>query len=89
MQVLGFAPSRRGMALGARMSALGQKQTSRHLQPMSPLLSKADIANYFKALAEIVTGDDLPAPANVSAITHVRREMARPVCKVPMLGRSY
>jgi hypothetical protein len=30
--------------IGRRMSALGQKQTSRHLQPMSALPPKADIA---------------------------------------------
>src|SRR6516165_936805 len=40
---LGFRAMPEGMALGARMSALGQKQTSAHVHVMSALPPKADI----------------------------------------------
>jgi hypothetical protein len=42
---MGFGVSLHGSNLGSLMSALGQKQTSRHLQPMSALPPKADIAD--------------------------------------------
>src|SRR6516225_5936515 len=43
---MGFGVSLHDSNLGSLMSALGQKQTLRHLQPMSALPPKADIGTW-------------------------------------------
>ena len=55
------------------MSALGQKRTLGHLRAMSALPPKADIANYFNALADDIADFITKAPVTVGVTLPWRR----------------
>ena len=56
----------------ARMSALGQKQTSRHLQPMSALPPKADIGTQPRDV-RYVPKADICSAANLESTPSLRQ----------------
>src|SRR6516164_7590390 len=69
------------------MSALGQKRTSRHLQPMSALPPKADIAEHTTAAAQDITPSGKAANGcitNPTALTRIKNAASEvllcPVC---------
>src|SRR5262249_19288180 len=63
--------------LGSPMSALGQKQTSRHLQPMSALHPKADIGTQLRNVRFVPKADSCTA-AILSLFDHLVDEPRQP-----------